>query len=191
MRSRSGITIALIALLLFVALPSLANLYTEWLWFGEVGYQSIFLKSLTTKGLIGSVGFLIAFVVLYANLRFATKEIHRPYVLFAGGGDLQPLVLERSHVGVLAIGVSALVALFVGSVASSQWMLVLRYFEATPFGEVDPLFGLDASFYIFALPFYDFLRFSALSLIVLALSGSVGAYAVSYTHLTLPTNREV
>jgi uncharacterized membrane protein (UPF0182 family) len=179
MRSRSGITIALIALLLFVALPSLANLYTEWLWFGEVGYQSIFLKSLTTKGLIGSVGFLIAFVVLYANLRFAIKEIHRPYVLFAGGGDLQPLVLERSHVGVLAIGVSALVALFVGSVASSQWMLVLRYFEATPFGEVDPLFGLDASFYIFALPFYDFLRFSALSLIVLALSGSVGAYVIA------------
>ena len=179
MRSKSGITIALTALLLFVALPSLANLYTEWLWFGEVGYQSIFLKSLTTKGVIGSASFLIAFVVLYANLRFAINDIHRPYVLFAGGGDLQPLVLERSHVGALAIGVSALVALFVGSVASSQWMLVLRYFEATPFGEVDPLFGLDAAFYIFALPFYDFLRFSALSLIVLALSSSIGAYVIA------------
>ena len=59
MRSRPGIAIALISLLLFVALPSLANLYTEWLWFGEVGYQSIFLKSLTTKGLVGSVGFLL------------------------------------------------------------------------------------------------------------------------------------
>ena len=121
MRSKSGITIALTALLLFVALPSLANLYTEWLWFGEVGYQSIFLKSLTTKGFIGSVGFLIAFVVLYANLRFAINDIHQPYVLFAGGGDLQPLVLERSHVGVLAIGVSALVALFVGSVAEALY----------------------------------------------------------------------
>ena len=92
---RMRIALALTGLLLFVALPSLANLYTEWLWFGEVGYQSIFLKSLTTKGLISSAGFLIAFVVLYANLRFAITEIHRPYVLFAGGGDLKPLVLER------------------------------------------------------------------------------------------------
>jgi len=176
---RMRITLALTALLLFVALPSLANLYTEWLWFGEVGYQSIFLKSLTTKGLISSAGFLIAFVVLYANLRFAITEIHRPYVLFAGGGDLKPLVLERSHVGALAIGISALVALFIGGVGSSQWMLVLRYLEAIPFGEIDPLFGLDASFYIFSLPFYDFLRFAALSLIVLALTGSVGAYVIA------------
>ena len=114
------ITLALTGLLLFVALPSLANLYTEWLWFGEVGYQAIFLKSLTAKGLLSSAGFLIAFVVLYANLRFAITEIHRPYVLFAGGGDLKPLVLERSHVGALAIGISALVALFIGGVASSQ-----------------------------------------------------------------------
>ena len=176
---RTKITLALTGLLLFVALPSFANLYTEWLWFGEVGYQSIFLKSLTTKGLISSAGFLIAFVVLYANLRFAITEIHRPYVLFAGGGDLQPLVLERSHVGALAIGISALVALFVGGVSSSQWMLVLRYLEAIPFGEIDPLFGLDASFYIFSLPFYDFLRFAALSLIVLALTGSIGAYVIA------------
>ena len=173
------IVVALTALLLFVALPSLAELYTEWLWFGEVGYQSVFLKSLMTKGLVGSAGFLLAFAFLYGNLRAAVRHIHPPYVLFPGGGDLQPLVLNSTHLAALAIGVSALVALVVGSVASSQWMLVLRYLEATPFGNVDPLFDRDASFYVFTLPFLEFIRFGSLSILVLAAVAAAAAYVVA------------
>ena len=176
---RTRIAFALTALLLFVALPSLAELYTEWLWFGEVGYQSVFLKGLMTKGLVGSAGFLLAFTFLYANLREAVRHIHQPYVLFPGGGDLQPIVLNRTHLAALAVGVSALVALFVGSVASSQWMLVLRFLEGTPFGNVDPLFGHDASFYIFELPFFEFVRFGSLSILVLAVVAAAAAYVVA------------
>ncbi len=176
---RTRITLALIAVLLFVALPSLADLYTEWLWFGEVGYQSVFLKSLATKGVVSALAFVVGFVFLYGNLRAAVSQVHRPYVLFPGGGDLKPLVLERGHLAVLAVGVSALVALFVSGVAWSQWMLVLRYLEATPFGTADPLFGRDASFYVFTLPFFDFIRVGLLSILVLALVGSAGAYVVA------------
>ena len=36
---RTKLSLALLVLVLFVMLPSMAELYTEWIWFGEVGYQ--------------------------------------------------------------------------------------------------------------------------------------------------------
>ena len=172
------LAIALIALLLLITLPTVADLYTDWLWFGEVGYQSIFLKSLTTKGLLGLVIFVGAFGILFANLRLALRGPSRPYTVFPGGGDLQPLVLEKRHLGLLAAGISALLALFMASIASGQWLVVLQYLQATPFGEADVIFGRDAAFYIFTLPFLDFVRYILLALVALSFVGSTAAYVI-------------
>ena len=173
------LAVALAALVLFVALPALAELYTEWLWFGEVEYRSVFLKSLATRWLVGGAAFLVAALAIYANLRAAIAGVRRPRVLFAGGGDIQPIVLERSHFGWLALGVSALTALFIGGVASRQWLLVLQFLEATPFGQADPLIGRDASFYIFTLPFLDFVRLGLFAIVAVALVASTAAYVAA------------
>ena len=173
------IAFALIALLLLVALPSFAGLYTEWLWFGATGYQSVFLKSLVTKGLVGVGVFVPTFLILFGNFRVAVRGPNRPYVVFPGGGDLKPIVLEQRHLRLLAIAVAGLLALFIGSIAMGQWLTVLQYLEATPFGEPDPLFGRDAGFYIFTLPLLDAVRFACLAIVVLAFIGSTAAYVVS------------
>ena len=166
----------LAALLLVVALPSLAELYTEWLWFGETGYQSVFLKTLAAKGLIGAAVFVPAFLFLLGNLRLALRGFTKPYVVFPGGGDLQPIVLDPRHFGLVAIVVSALLALFLGVVASSQWLTILRFLEPTPFGQADPLFGYDVGFYVFTLPFLDIARYICFALVVLSAIGSIAAY---------------
>ena len=176
---RTRIAFVLVGFLLFVALPSLAELAVEWLWFGEVGYQGIFIKGLATKAIVGVIAFALSFLFLYINLRAAVRQVHRPYVLFPGGGDIQPLVLERKHFSTIAIGLSALVAIFIASVSSGQWMLVLQYLEATPFGEFDPLFGRDAAFYIFTLPFLDFVRFGMFAVLVLTLMASTATYVAA------------
>ena len=62
---------ALAVLLLVLSVPSLSELYTEWLWFGETGYQQIFRQSLVTKILLGGAAFLLSFAVLLTNLRLA------------------------------------------------------------------------------------------------------------------------
>ena len=170
---------ALIALLLLITLPNLAGLYTDWLWFGETGYQGVFLKSLTTKALLGIVVFVAAFVVLLSNFRLALRGPTRPYTVFPGGGDLQPVVLEKKHLTLLAAGVSALIALFMATAASSQWMVVLQFLDATPFGTIDTLFGRDAGFYIFTLPFLDFVRYLFLAAVVLSFIGSTAAYVIA------------
>ncbi len=173
------LAVALAALILFVALPALADLYTEWLWFGEVEYRSVFVKSLATRWLLGAAAAAAAFCLLYANLRAAVRGATRPFVLFAGGGDIQPVALEGRHLAWLALGVSALAALFIGGVASSQWLLVLQYLEATPFGQADPLIERDASFYVFTLPFLDFVRLGLFAVVALALVGSGAAYVAA------------
>ena len=123
--------LALLAILVLVTLVALpfAELFTEWLWFGEVGYQAVFIKSLTTKGLLGLLAFVGTFAVLFANLRLAVRGLDRPYTVFAGGGDIQPIVLERRHLSLLAAGLSGIVAVVLAGMASSQWLVTLQFSE--------------------------------------------------------------
>ena len=182
---------ALLAILLLVTLPSFAGLFTEWLWFGEVGYQSVFVKSLATKGLLGLLAFVGTFAVLFANLRVAVSGPNRPYTIFPGGGDIQPIVLEQRHLSLLAAGISGVVAVVVAGIASSQWLVTLQFLNATPFGEVDPIFGRDAAFYVFTLPFLDFARYLGLAVITLAFIGSTAAYVVTGQLALTPAGLQV
>lgn len=171
--------VSIIVLLAFIGLPAFAGIYTEWLWFGEAGYQSIFLKSLVIKWVLGISVFLAVSAALYSNLRIALKSFQRPYVLFPGGGDIQPIVLEPQHLRWLSIGLSAVAGLFIGNIASSQWMVFLNYLHATPFGQTDAQFGRDVGFYVFSLPFLDTVRYLLLTLVVLSLLGCGAVYVMA------------
>lgn len=173
------LSVAFLALFLLISLPSFAEIYTEWLWFGEIGFQPLFLKSLTTKILLGISVFIATFGFLFANLRMALRGPSRPYTIFPGGGDIQPIVLERRHLGFLAAGLSGVVALFLAGIASSQWMVVLQFLNATPFGNVDPIFGRDVSFYVFTLPMLDFVRYSLMGVTVLTFIGCTAVYVIT------------
>ena len=173
------LSVAFLALFLLISLPSFAEIYTEWLWFGETGFQPLFLKSLTTKLLLGISVFIATFGFLFANFRMALRGPSRPYTVFPGSGDIQPIVLERRHLGFLAAGLSGVVALFLAGIASSQWMVVLQFLNATPFGSVDPIFGRDVSFYVFTLPLLDFVRNTLMGVTVLTFIGCTAVYVIT------------
>ena len=171
----------LVVLLLFLVVPSAVELLTEWLWFGEVDYTGIFVRTLTAKASVGGLMFLVAFAALALNFRLALRRITQPYMLFPGGGDIQPVVLIPRQLQLLGTGLAAVVALFLGIFASNQWLTWLQFQHAVPFGQPDPLFGRDVSFYVFTLPFLDVARNLALAVVVLSLIGSIAAYVVSGT----------
>ena len=170
--------VILAGLLLLLGVPSFAQLYSEWLWFGETGYQEIFLRSLGTRILVGSTVFLIVFAILLGNLRLGLGGPGKPYLVL-GGGEVEPVVLERWHFRWIATAAAGVVALFMGLFASNQWLVWLQYLHATPFGDTDPLFGRNAAFYIFNLPFLTLVRSSLLVVVVLSLVGAAGAYIIS------------
>ena len=60
-----------LVMLVFVAVPSTAGYYTDWLWFSEVGYQQVFTTSITAQLLLGALVFVVAAVWLFINLRVA------------------------------------------------------------------------------------------------------------------------
>ena len=171
----------LLVLLLFMVVPSAVELLTEWFWFGEVDYTGIFVRTLTTKASVGGIVFLVAFGALAFNFRLALRRVTQPYMLFPGGGGIQPVVLTPRQLQRLGTGVAALVALFLGIFASNEWLTWLQYRHAVPFGQTDPWLFREVSFYVFTLPFLDLARNLTLAVVVLSLIGSTAAYVASGT----------
>jgi uncharacterized protein len=172
--------IMLTVIVVLMLIPRLAGFYTDWLWFGEVGYRQVFLKSITTQLALGAVTFVIAFGLLYGNLRAALSQVTRPYLVFGSASAGQtPVVVGRSTLGWVVMAAAGFVALLIALYAASQWMMWLQYRNGMAFGAADPILARDAGFYVFQLPFYEFARGTLLLLALIALAGSVGLYLVS------------
>src|SRR3990172_11857694 len=62
-----------VPLVLFFILPKLIGFFTDWLWFGEVGYTQIFTTHLITQLLLGASAAIFAFFFIYTNLQIAVK----------------------------------------------------------------------------------------------------------------------
>ena len=131
-------------MLLFLA----ASFVTDWLWFSEVKYVSVFLKEYTTQLVIGIPLFLILFVLSFMYL----KGIRRRYfdnVRSDAEPDTNKLTLITRA---LAAAFSLLLA---GIAANGLWYDWLMFSKATDFNIKDPIFRHDLSFYIFR---YEFLK---------------------------------
>ena len=66
----------LLVLLLFLGLGVVAQLiplYTDWLWFNEVGYSQVFVKTLSLRSSLFMAMSIGVLVFLYANLMFAAR----------------------------------------------------------------------------------------------------------------------
>jgi hypothetical protein len=168
--------------LVFVALPfgrQAVELYTDWLWFGEVGFSPVFATILSTKVLLGAGAGILAFLVLYLNL-LATRRGHGPLVALAGEEDLPQLPswsqVEPLYRRFLLPG-CVVVAFMLSGQGSAQWEALVRFRSAGAFGVADPLFGRDVGFYVFTYPFLLGI-FQFLTLVVSVTMAAVAAVYV-------------
>lgn len=145
--------IALAALLLLG--PRLTDIYTNWLWFGEVGFRNVYLTVLRTRILLFVAVALFVGLVVWLALLLAYRS--RPvFVPVAGPND--PIARYRttvmSRLRLFGVGIPVLLGLLSGLVAQSNWVTVQLFLNSSPFNQQDPQFHLDVSFYAFELPFY-------------------------------------
>jgi uncharacterized membrane protein (UPF0182 family) len=80
--------------------------------------------------------------------------------------------LEPRRVLILSV-VGALLGLFAGFTAQSSWQTWLAFRNGTSFGQKDPQFGLDLSFFVFDYPFLRLIMGFAFWTVLLALIGSL------------------
>ena len=116
-RSTKGALI-LAALTLFFLLPSVAGFYTDWLWFKEVGYEAVFSRRISTSFGIGTAVFLVAFIILWANITFALTSLTQPYVMFGATAQGQPVLFNRGQVRRVATIVASLAALVLANLGT-------------------------------------------------------------------------
>ena len=148
-----GIAVAVVVLLLIG--PRFIDTYVDWLWFGELGYRSVFTTVLFTRVIVFLVAALGVGAIVFAGLMFAYRT--RPvFVPNAGAGD----PVTRYRMAVLArlrtfgFGVPAVLGLFSGLIAQGYWPTIQLFLHGGAFGIKDPQFGKDLGFYAFDLPFY-------------------------------------
>ncbi len=157
-RSRILLIIAAAFILLLLVGSRLLGTYVNWLWFGEVGFRSVFSTVLWTRiALFFAVGALVG-GLLALSLWIAYRS--RPVFVPVSSAD-DPLARYRStvvqRVRLFGIGIPVAMGLISGSAAQSDWQRVQLLLNGTDFGVTDPQFNIDIGFYAFTLPFITWL----------------------------------
>jgi uncharacterized protein len=169
------------AALIFFLGPSLIAYYTEWLWFGEVGYPQIFSTMLRSQTTVFTITFAVAALWLGMNMNVALASIGDARPVFTTRDGLEVVMPGARQLREIALALAVVIAVLVGLFASGRWLTWLSWQQGVPFGEQDPILGYDASFYVFSLPALQLLRGLLQGLIVLAAIGVGAVYFVSGT----------
>jgi uncharacterized membrane protein (UPF0182 family) len=171
-----GLALAVILLLLW---PAWVGFYTDWLWYQEVGYQTVFSTVLATKLVLGVAVGSLAAVLLWLNFKLGLRlsKSLPPVQRFlhledrvVPAPDLSQVAARFALPGSLAIGA------FIGARGWDAWDVLLQYRAQVPFGATDPIFGRDLAFYFFSLPLLEFGSQLALLVVVVGLAGAALLY---------------
>ncbi|MQG18714.1 MAG: UPF0182 family protein [SAR202 cluster bacterium] len=172
------IFVILAAFLIFVPLYFLQGLYTDYLWFSSLGFSSVFITVLTNKIILFFIGALIFAFPAIISFYFARKFSWGPVEILMPESTFN-FLNKAIIVGMgIFIGVSSTIF---GVLLARSWETVLKFFNSSKFGVVDPILNKDLAFYIFDLPFYELVQNWILSAILLILVGSLLVYFVNYT----------
>lgn len=143
--------IGVVMLLLFSGLNFARGVYTQWLWFQDVGYTGVYGKIIVTKVVLFVVGAGLFLGLLAGNLllawRFAPKGNYQDVVeIYTDPASLRRIIL------IAVIGSALFAAMIFGAMAAGQWKTVLQFLNGQSFGQEDPTFHRDISYYVFTLP---------------------------------------
>lgn len=170
------ISVVLISLIVFfISLFSGSQVYTDLLWFKSLGFLQTFWVMLLSD--LGIKLFIAIFFTLfiYINLNF-TKKTFLNYIdskindevelIQEQGGDNLLKWLNKKRLNLIYIISSIILGFFFSSISQDVWKIVLRFFNKTPFGSSDPIFGRDIGFYVFNLPFYNFIKEMGMTVVI-------------------------
>ncbi len=141
-----GLWIIVIIMAILALLFALVEFFTDFLWFKELDYVSVFLTKLFTQIKIGIPVFIVVGFLAYIILKLIKKRYFKKVES-----------LDAPDEGTINILSWVLAALY-GGIASyfcitHLWFEWLQFKNSSDFSLKDPLFDNDISLYIFQLPF--------------------------------------
>jgi uncharacterized protein len=182
-RRRLKVWIIVAAILVFLSLSRVLSVYISALWFGSLGYSSIFWYVFKAK-----LALFAVFTVLTALLLSATFLLFQR-LFGAQAFESRTIILNNQSVQFspakfirpLSWGVSILVGLIYGFQLKDDWRQFALYWHQPATTVHDPIFGKSLGFYLFSLPLYD-----ALSGWLMGVTFIILVAALLYSLLGLP-----
>lgn len=152
---RMGLVILFILIFAAVSYVQLRGSYLEYLELGKQ-YVSVFKTNLIYRYSIMAINFVILYFVIYFTNKGIKKGL-KPF--FDKEKRPMPKLLNKS----LALVISAITSFVVSSAFMQKIMLLMN---GTSFGNQDPIFGLDISYYMFQKPVIELLLFYFVALVI-------------------------
>uniref|UniRef100_UPI0040485C5A UPF0182 family membrane protein n=1 Tax=Aquiluna sp. TaxID=2053504 RepID=UPI0040485C5A len=150
-----SIALGILGAIVFV-LFSAAGIYTDWLWFDNLGYEVVFITEIVGQLVAFLLGFVVMAIVVSVGLTLAWRT--RPVYLKMP--DESPFAAYQQLLEglrkVVMFGTPAVLGLLGGLVTAREWQTAALWLNGGDFGTTDAHFGLDAGFFVFDLPFYVF-----------------------------------
>ncbi len=172
------------AIFLIILSGSLGSLYLDYLWFSNLGYASVFVTLFSNRFIVQAIAFLLFFAFLFLNLLLSRRAVVdmsnlrlRQALMNTPAGN----ILAKNRVTVFFAAVSFLFAILFTGYTGGYWFTIRQFFSAQPFGLADPIFSRDVGFYVFSLPFYNFINQYLSSLLVITLLVIGAIYLASST----------
>ena len=132
------------------------SFYVDWMWFESHGFTSVLWTVLVSQ-----VGFGVLTATLFFLLTFGflnqvyRKTSHLPILLSDQVRQEVPVLnAMASNLKLLILVAPLVLSVITGLVMAQQWETLLQYLNASPYGEIDPIYGKDISFYFFTLPLW-------------------------------------
>ncbi len=158
-KKKGGARGVIIAILLIILLfVTLIGWITDFLWFRELTYVSVFLTKLLTQIKIGVPVFVIVTFLAYVYLKFLKKG----YMKRVESDE------ETNHkrLNLISWGLAGAFGVVATYFAVTRlWFQTLQFLNSTDFGIKDPLYKNDISFYVFKLNFIEQLNSMVIILI--------------------------
>ena len=167
--------VAIVVIVVLIALfVSLIGFITDFLWFKELDYVSVFFTKLFTQIKIGVPVFVIITLLAYVYLKFLKhgymKKIESDEAVNMGRLNLISWGIA---------GVFGIIATYVCVV--NLWFEGLQFVNSTDFDIKDPLYNMDISFYVFKLGFIEECNNIVLALLIAFLIMTVLYYMILIT----------
>lgn len=167
-----------IILFLFLVLWWARTVYTDLLWFDQLGFRGVYSKILLIKVGLFAGGTLVSAAALCLTLYVSYRFSFGPSTLTFSADTFRLL-------GALLIAGAILIVLITGPIFGSQaadrWETILLFFNRINFGSTDPQFGLDLSFYVVTLRLLHFVQGWFMGLMITAVVVSIALYLGMYS----------
>jgi uncharacterized membrane protein (UPF0182 family) len=157
-----GIIAALIA-----AFFIFASLFTEYLWFDQLDFTTVLTTQWIATVSMFAIGFLGMALPIFLCIQLAYR-LRPVYVRLSSQLDRYQEVIEPLR-RLAMWGMPVFFGLFAGFAAAGNWKTVWLWANGTTTGTLDPEFGIDTGFYLFAMPFYSMLLAFVSAVLLLSL----------------------